>query len=136
MENEFVLSVMSLSASGSVLSSSGGGASARPKGWWKSKFVKVKAWQYGQKGEPYFPQDYEIVKSDILQVTNCRLQSTDCENPNLLDCELIVSYPFPFSCVVDGCDVKSQQILLYRVAYGRGKGQEVLPFVHSLWTYR
>lgn len=36
--------------------------------WWKKNLVKVKAWTYGQKGEPFFPKDYEIITSDILQV--------------------------------------------------------------------
>lgn len=30
--------------------------------------VKVKAWKYGEKGAPYFPTDFEITRSDILQV--------------------------------------------------------------------
>lgn len=45
-------------------------ASARPAGWWKAKLVKVKAWTYKSKGEPYYPADYTIVTSDILQVHN------------------------------------------------------------------
>lgn len=42
----------------------------RPEGWWKKKLVKVKAWTVGQKGEPYFPKEYELFTSDILQVSN------------------------------------------------------------------
>ena len=42
----------------------------RPDGWWKKKFVKVKAWTVGQKGEPYFPKEYEMITSDILQVNH------------------------------------------------------------------
>ena len=32
--------------------------------------VKVKAWTYGTKGEPYYPDDFEITRSDILQWTD------------------------------------------------------------------
>ena len=42
----------------------------RPDGWWKKKLVKVKAWTVGQKAEPYFPKEYEIITSDILQVNH------------------------------------------------------------------
>jgi hypothetical protein len=32
--------------------------------------VKVKAWTHGMKGEPYYPSNYEITRSDILQWTD------------------------------------------------------------------
>ncbi|KAL6051688.1 Poly [ADP-ribose] polymerase [Balamuthia mandrillaris] len=60
-------------ASGYLLAASSSGSSSevkKPKGWWKAKFVKVKAWTYGCKGEPHFPKDFTLVKHEILQWTD------------------------------------------------------------------
>src|SRR5436190_1169569 len=32
----------------------------------------VKAWKHGQDGAPYFPEDFEIVKKAVLQVTDIK----------------------------------------------------------------
>src|SRR5262249_46902634 len=33
---------------------------------------KVKAWTFGETGEPFFPEDFEIVKKAVLQVTDIK----------------------------------------------------------------
>src|SRR5947208_2558959 len=34
--------------------------------------ASVKSWTVGQAGEPYFPDDFEIVKKAVLQVTDIK----------------------------------------------------------------